>query len=396
MRAKPLSRSLVYWCVAVFVLAVCCALVPGRAFAEVAGPFEVEGPTDSFEWDGSTLTITANGVTIQGMSSADAPAGAVVVGDQVQTVGIGANVRISTLTVKRATTFVVSGTNNEVFQVDTVRDDAIGDDGSITIETGDAGVDVFDRAVVRVDGPIQAAHVWQKARLVLGPRADVKGPITVYGGILDLSQVMFGAPIPIGGIAVGTTATLAIVAPFGATDLHQLITYQNLVIYDAVPVYENEEEIGTLNTDGSFNITATRQVAFRGFDGAPLATETIKLFGAATAPVVTVPEGYRFVGWDQPFDYVTKDMTVNALFEPIPSSDVQPTPPAGTGGSGGAGSAGCASVTKPSKVSSRATLAATGDAVPRNAMLVAGMVAAIAAGSAVVAAVALARVRHHS
>ena len=33
----------------------------------------------------------------------------------VQTVGIGANVRISTLTVKRATTFVVSGTNNEVF-----------------------------------------------------------------------------------------------------------------------------------------------------------------------------------------------------------------------------------------------------------------------------------------
>ncbi|HIW77294.1 MAG TPA: hypothetical protein H9877_11835 [Candidatus Gordonibacter avicola] len=115
MRAKPLSRSLVYWCVAVFVLAVCCALVPGRAFAEVAGPFEVEGPTDSFEWDGSTLTITANGVTIQGMSSADAPAGAVVVGDQVQTVGIGANVRISTLTVKRATTFVVSGTNNEVF-----------------------------------------------------------------------------------------------------------------------------------------------------------------------------------------------------------------------------------------------------------------------------------------
>ena len=65
MRAKPLSRSLVYWCVAVFVLAVCCALVPGRAFAEVAGPFEVEGPTDSFEWDGSTLTITANGVTFR-------------------------------------------------------------------------------------------------------------------------------------------------------------------------------------------------------------------------------------------------------------------------------------------------------------------------------------------
>lgn len=396
MRAKPLSRSLFCWCAAAFVLAVCCALAPGRAFAEVAGPFEVDGPENSFDWDGSKLSITENGVTIQGMSSTDAPAGAVVVGDKVLTVGIGANVRISTLTVQRATTFVVSGTNNEVFQVDTVRDDAIGGDGSLTIETGDAGVDVFDRAVVRVDGPIQAAHVWQKARLVLGPHADIKAGIVTNGGILDLSQVVFGAPIPVGGLSVGNGTTLAIMAPFGATDLHQLLTYQNLFITSSVPVYENEEQIGTLNKDGSFNITATRQVTFRGFDGAPLATETIKLFGAATAPVVTVPEGYRFVGWDQPFDYVTKDMTVNALFEPIPPSDVQPTPPAGTGNAGGTGSAGRASATKPSKVSSRAALAATGDAVSGNALLVTGAAGAVAAGSAVVAALAAARVRRRS
>ena len=54
------------------------------------------------------MTVSGDGVTIEGMASPDVPASAVVVETNVKTVGIGADVRIGTLTVKCSTTFVVS------------------------------------------------------------------------------------------------------------------------------------------------------------------------------------------------------------------------------------------------------------------------------------------------
>lgn len=383
----------------VLAVALCFAVIPGSAWADTVGPFEVEGPEGSYHPDGSTLVISGEGVTIKGMTSPGAPAGAVIVEGERLTVGIGANVRISTLTVKRSATFVVSGTNNEVFQVDTKRDDAIGGDGSITIETGDAGVDVFGSATVRVDGPIKAAYVWQKARLVLGPHADVEGPITAYGGILDLSQIAIGELVPVGGLGLGSESVLALAAPFGATDLHQLISYTNLLIYTPVPVYENEEQIGTLNTDGSFNITATREVTFTGFDGQPIETQTVTLFGAATAPEVQAPDGYRFTGWDRSFDYVTENMTVAAQFEQLPAPEPEPEPapeqPPTSGPTVGiSGSTGStASQTTPARpalnqhvAARKATLAKTGDPLPREALAGLTLLAATATATATVAA----------
>lgn len=43
-------------------------------------------------------------------------------------------------------------------------------------------------------------------------------------------------------------------------------------------------------------------------------------------PVAETPEGYEFEGWDRPFDYVTENMTVAALFEKMPGSEPQPQP----------------------------------------------------------------------
>ena len=79
-----------------------------------------------------------------------------------------------------------------------------------------------------------------------------------------------------------------------------------------------------LDRDGAFDITATHTVSFVGFDGAPLKTQAVALFSAATVPVAETPEGYEFEGWDRPFDYGTENMTVPALIEKMPGPEPQP------------------------------------------------------------------------
>ena len=114
-------------------------------------------------------------------------------------------------------------------------------------------------------------------------------------------------------------------------------------------VVEDGERIGTLRSDGSFAITATRAVTFVGWDGAALETQTVPLFSAAVAPEVASPDGFAFTGWDRPFDRVVEDATVTALFAPAPASEPQPAPdpqpesaPAPSSSSGSASSSGTA------------------------------------------------------
>lgn len=101
--------------------------------------------------------MSGDGVTIEGVASPDVPASVVVVEANVKTVGIGADVRIGTLTVKCSTTFVVSGSGDSVVRMDAARDDAMDGDGKITMGTGGAGINVFDSDVVRVDDEIRNA-----------------------------------------------------------------------------------------------------------------------------------------------------------------------------------------------------------------------------------------------
>ena len=55
-------------------------------------------------------------------------------------------------------------------------------------------------------------------------------------------------------------------------------------------------------------------VTFENYDGSVLGTDRVPYGGAATAPEVPAREGYTFTGWDTPFDNVTDDITVTALF----------------------------------------------------------------------------------
>lgn len=388
---------------AVCLAALCATLAavpavaaPGDGAASVAedrlpaaaGPFEVEGPAASYTWDGSRLSITGDGVSIVGMAGSGP--GDVVVAAAVERVGIGAGVRIGTLEVERSVRLETSGAGSSVAVWKSDRDDAVGGTGSIALGSVERSIDVYGSVAVSVEGPVGGVFVWEEATLVLVPGARIAGPLTVLGGVLDLSQVPVGEPVPARGVSVGNPGqTLAIAAPFGATGLDQLLVFDLLSVNDSTPVYEDGEEIGSLRKDGSFLVTATRTVAFEGFGGTVLAVEQVPLFGAATAPGVAAPEGYRFVGWDAPFDRVERDLTVKAEFEKLPSPAPAEGEPASS--SPGGGPRPSSGDVPPSRYTpARHALAATGDAA---ATPVPAIAAACSASLAIAASIARRRGR---
>ena len=56
-------------------------------------------------------------------------------------------------------------------------------------------------------------------------------------------------------------------------------------------------------------------VTFEDWDGAVLYEATVAREQAATAPEAPERTGYTFAGWDTPFDCITADTTVTALYE---------------------------------------------------------------------------------
>jgi hypothetical protein len=62
----------------------------------------------------------------------------------------------------------------------------------------------------------------------------------------------------------------------------------------------------------------TYTVTFVDFDDAVLLTATVAYGTDATAPVPPVRAGYTFTGWDTAFTNVTSNLTVKALYEPVP------------------------------------------------------------------------------
>lgn len=214
------------------------------------------------------------------------------------------------------------------------------------------GADVTVTGMAAASDPVAAGDVTVEAGGSLAVGAGVRiGTLAVAGGTLDLSAVAAGEPLTVDACSLGGGALGTLVAPFGAMSLAQLVDASSFVASDGMNVVEDGERIGTLRSDGSFAITATRAVTFVGWDGAVLETQTVPLFSAAVAPEVASPDGFAFTGWDRPFDRVVEDATVTALFAPEPAPDPQPAPapdlqpesaPAPSSSSGSASSSGTA------------------------------------------------------
>lgn len=357
---------------------LCLSAASAWAAPAPAGPFQVDGPATAYSWDGSTLLISGEGVTVAGMADpGGAACGDVRVASGVTGVAVGSNVRIGTLDVGRTAAFSLAGDGNTVDVWKSARGDSVNGTGSITVASAEAPLDIHESAVLHLTGTAYGVSVWEQGRLAVGPAAQI-GFATVYDGTLDLSQVAVGSPVSIGGLGVGTySAGAFVVAPFGATDLSQLVSTSSLLVHqDATPVFEAGEQVGVMRRDGSFDITAMRTVTFEGFAGQVLQVQQVRLFGAAVAPEVPVPDSCRFAGWDRAFDYVTQDMTVAARFEQLPAS-------------GGNAVAGPPDAALPSGGIPAARLAATGDGTP------VGPVAAAGTAAVVVAVAALAAARRH-
>lgn len=290
-----------------------------------AGPFVVEGPEDSFAWDGDALSITGEGVTIVGMADPSSAISAnVEVASEVSEVGLGSGVRIQTLSTAGGTTVRLDGDGNEVDRWNMESGLGVSGSGSLSVGEAAAAIDILSGATVSVEGDAAGVSIRDGGTLSVGPRAALSN-IAQLGGTLDLSRVVFGAPVRVLGYSVGGEGVSSVIfAPFGATLLTELMTYDHLFANGGdTAVVEDGERVGALQDDGSFEITATRTATFVGFHGVVLSTQKVKLFSAAEAPSVETPDGYSFVGWDRPFDRVTEDETVSARFEKLPDATSQ-------------------------------------------------------------------------
>lgn len=81
--------------------------------------------------------------------------------------------------------------------------------------------------------------------------------------------------------------------------------------------YENlteDTEVNALWEPKTFKVTFTD-----GFGEVIKVQEGIMMHGSAETPDTPIKEGYKFKGWDELYNNVTKDMTVNATWEKVPT-----------------------------------------------------------------------------
>lgn len=303
------------------------ALMPMEALAAQAGPFEVEGPAGSYSYSSGTLAITGEGVTIAGMAAPPvAGENNVHVAKGTTVVTIGSDVHIGMLTDGRATKYRVTGVGNVVDMWGIDNNTGIEGPGSIAIGQAVGDINITQATVEIVDGAI-SIQTYGSGTLVLDARASGFVMLSIFGGTLDLSQVSPDRPLAAGGYSLGAADfPTRIIVPFGTQQLSDLIKAQNAFIsVSGIPVFSDGEEVGVLLTDGTIYYTATRTVTFLGWNGQVLAEEQVRLFQPATAPADPVaPAGYEFAGWSHDFSRVTQNMTVVAVFEPLPAPEQRP------------------------------------------------------------------------
>ena len=72
---------------------------------------------------------------------------------------------------------------------------------------------------------------------------------------------------------------------------------------------------GVDDKKGYFTEAKIWEVRFKDWDGTILKKENVRNGQAATAPEDPTRDGYTFIGWDEDFTHVTKDLTVTAMYQ---------------------------------------------------------------------------------
>lgn len=58
------------------------------------------------------------------------------------------------------------------------------------------------------------------------------------------------------------------------------------------------------------------EVVFKDYDGTVIETQAVEYLNSATAPMPPTREGYVFVGWDKPIEYIAENTEINAVYIP--------------------------------------------------------------------------------
>ncbi len=110
----------------------------------------------------------------------------------------------------------------------------------------------------------------------------------------------------------------------GTTGTTVNATPRSYAAYTYSASYPGTKASGTIAGDGSLVLKLyytqnTYTVTFVDWNGAVLTERTgIPYGGAALAPASPVRAGYTFTGWDKPFNNVTSNLIVTALYTPLP------------------------------------------------------------------------------
>lgn len=91
------------------------------------------------------------------------------------------------------------------------------------------------------------------------------------------------------------------------SELHLIIELTNGTEIDA----------GYVGVSGSVYPLPKYTVTFKDYNGTVLKTEQVESGKAATAPTSPTRSGYKFTGWNQPFENVISDMTVTAQYQKL-------------------------------------------------------------------------------
>ena len=58
------------------------------------------------------------------------------------------------------------------------------------------------------------------------------------------------------------------------------------------------------------------EVVFKDYDGTVIETQAVEYLNSSTAPMPPTREGYVFVGWDKPIEYIAENAEINAVYIP--------------------------------------------------------------------------------